>query len=120
MTSYSTVIIFTSILTIPSFNILLGFDQGSQTADLLPFKFIQLGSHMVADKVKLFSQLPLLKSAGMNGLALCDLCILQHNTNKAMLFPYLYIFHVCVVKLFSKMLIFFKEIDNFPEIAVIM
>lgn len=86
MTSYSTVIIFTAILTIPSFNILLGFDQGSQTADLLPFKFIQLGSHMVADKVKLFSQLPLLKSAGMNGLALCDLCIVQHNTNKAMQF----------------------------------
>ncbi len=46
------------MLTIPSVNILLGFDQGSQTADLLPFKFIQLGSHMVADKIKLFSQLP--------------------------------------------------------------
>lgn len=33
---------------------------------------------------------------------------------------YLYILHVCVVQLFSKMLVFFEEIDNFPEIAVIM
>lgn len=71
---YSTILFFSVILTIPSFNVLLGFDQGSQAADLLPFEFIQLGSHMVADKVKLFSQLPLLKSAGMNRLALCDLC----------------------------------------------
>lgn len=32
-----TIMILTAILTIPSFNVLLGFDQGSQAADLLPF-----------------------------------------------------------------------------------
>lgn len=73
---------------------------------------------MVAHKVKLFSQLPLLKSAGINRLAVRDLCIIQRKYSQVG--SYLYILHVCVVELFSKMLIFLKEIDHFSEITVIV
>lgn len=33
---------------------------------------------------------------------------------------YLNVFHVCIVQLFSEMLIFLKKINDFPEIAVIV
>uniref|UniRef100_A0A0E9S4C6 Uncharacterized protein n=1 Tax=Anguilla anguilla TaxID=7936 RepID=A0A0E9S4C6_ANGAN len=77
--------------TIPSFQVLLGFDERPQPAHLLPLQLVQLGPHVMADKVQLFGQ-----------------------------FPLLYVFHVRVAELFSEMLVFFQKIDDLPEVAVIV
>lgn len=47
-------------LTISSFEVLLGFDQSSQSVHLLPLQLVQLRSDMMADKVQFFGQLTLL------------------------------------------------------------
>ena len=43
--------------------------------------------------------------------------LIRLNKSKA---GYLDVFHVCIVELFSEMLIFLKKIDDFPEIAVVV
>ena len=45
------------LCTIPSLGVLFGFDQHSESVHLLPLQFIQLGPHMMADKVQLFGKL---------------------------------------------------------------
>lgn len=48
--------------TFISSHVLFGFDQGAQSAHFLPLQLIEFSSHVMADKVQLFSQLPLLIS----------------------------------------------------------
>ena len=90
----------------------------------------------MADEVQLFSQLSLLyykqieqmlvlcKTKKEKRTLYCALLFLIHFTTltkpnkwKA---GYLNVLHVCVVELFSKMLIFLKKIDDFSEVAVIV
>lgn len=37
-----------------------------------------------------------------------------------MFFWYLYVLHVCVMELFSEMLVFLQKVDNFSEVTVIV
>lgn len=48
--------------TVPSFDVLLGFDQRPQSTHFLPFQLVQLRPDVVAHEVQLFSQFPLLEA----------------------------------------------------------
>lgn len=51
-----------TILTIPTLNVMFGFDEHPQPVHLLPLQLVQLSPKIVVDKVQLFGKFALLKA----------------------------------------------------------
>lgn len=98
---------------------MFGFDEHSQTVYFFPLQLIELRPKVVLDKVQLFGKFALLQNKSQHTT------VQQKSTsnlqnNGILVGLHLDVIHIGILQLLSKMGIFFQELDDFPEIAVIV